>query len=122
MAQSNILTKGLSNRAYHSHSVVDLDGVSDLLPTQTVGITIQTLDSARVEVDAAVEVTYSPAADEDIYLAGVAWAVLINAALTDCNVWATRMSRTMVRINVLPVGGTGDVSYATLTLPTLVTA
>jgi hypothetical protein len=120
MAQSNILTKGLSNRAYHSHSVVDLDGVTDLLSTQTVGITIQTLDADRVEVDAAAAVTYSPAADEDIYLAGVAWAKLIEAALTDCSAWATRMSRTMVRINVLPRGGTANVGYATLTLPTLV--
>jgi hypothetical protein len=120
MAQSNILTKGLSNRAYHSHSVVDLDGVTELLSTQTVGITIQTLDSARVEVDAAAAVTYSPAADEDIYAAGKAWAALIEAALTNCSAWATPISANMIRINVLARGGAGDVSYATLTLPTLV--
>jgi hypothetical protein len=120
MAQSHILTKGLSNRAYHAHSVVDFDGVGEMLATQTVGVTIQTADSARTEVDAAAAVTYSPAADEDIYAAGKAWAVLIEAALTNCSVWATPISRTMIRINVLPRGGTGDVQYATLTLPTLV--
>jgi hypothetical protein len=120
MAQSHILTKGLGNRAYHSHSVIDFDGVAILLSTQTAGITIQTLDSARVEVDAAAAVTYSPAADEDIYMAGKALAALIEAALTDCNAWATLISRTMIRLNVISKGGTGDVQYTVVTSPTLV--
>jgi hypothetical protein len=117
---TNTLTKGLSNRAYHSHAVVDTEGTGILLATETVGITIQTFDSARVEVDAAAAVTYSPAADEDIYAAGKAWTALIEAALTNCSAWATPISADMMRINVLPRGGAGDVSYATLTLPTLV--
>jgi hypothetical protein len=120
MAQSHILTKSLGNRAYHSHSVVDFDGVAILLSTQTAGLTIQTLDSARVEVDAAAAVTYSPAADEDIYTAGKALAALIEAALTDCNAWCTLISRTMIRLNVISKGGTGDVQYTVATLPTLV--
>jgi hypothetical protein len=120
MAQGNRLTKGLGNRAYHSHSVVDFDGVSVMLSTQTVGITVGTSDSAYAAVDAAAAVTYSPAADEDIYTAGKAWAALIEAALTDCNAWCTRISRTMIRINVLAKGSTGDVQYTAFTLPTLI--
>jgi hypothetical protein len=120
MAQSHILTKSLGNRAYHSHSVVDFDGVAILLSTQTAGLTIQTLDSARVEVDAAAAVTYSPTVDEDIYTAGKALAALIEAALTDCNAWCTLISRTMIRLNVISKGGTGDVQYTVATLPTLV--
>jgi hypothetical protein len=120
MAQSHILTKGLGNRAYHSHSVVDFDGTDIMLAVQTLGITVATQDSARVAVDAAAAITYTPAADEDIYVAGVALAALITAGLTNANAWCTRISRTMIRLNVQAAGGTGDVQYTTFSLPTLV--
>ena len=118
MAVSHTITRFTGNRAYHAHSVIDMDGADILLSTQTIGLTASSDDSDRQPVTADTPFTYSPTTDEDIYVAGRTLAAAIEAGVTGVNAWCTRISRTMIRINVLPKGSS-DVQYTTMTTPTI---
>jgi hypothetical protein len=87
MAVSNVITQAMGNEVRSCMSVVDFDGVAVMAAADTLGITVQTIDAAGVDVNAAEAVLFTAAETTTNHDAMAALTDLINAGIDGANAY-----------------------------------